>query len=366
MNNKRKHSATFPAVSPPASPAPPFSTAATRVSAQNYPRKRVSIAVCSLSMLLIYLHAMTLQISARYVGIEKHAVMQRSQHARYAWNSELCAHTAGQDFGTGTRRAFPVTGMILMGNVIFREPAREISEAIPLVIEERLERIEHSLNTLVEQSKSHLGIDTFCKDLSSPQGGGTTKDHESPSSFHTSRQHHRPQFCDGARRMPSYSRGYKIPTLLSFHSSQLFDCQAYNLTNVFFSTELKGGEDFFAAIETASDSDSPVDLSPRTCWTLQQAFVENFLRWIPLFPNDVMVKHLCNASKAEYIGNCPSTCLVMFIHAIGALSEDRSLYRVNAHDLAGFSYFIRAYKTLGSLPPASQEVTVIQCRILFA
>jgi hypothetical protein len=106
-------------------------------------------------------------------------------------------------------------------------------------------------------------------------------------------------------------------------------------------------------------------LSTRTCWTLQQAFAENFLRWIPLFPNEVMLKHLNIASKDGYAGNGASKCLVMFIHAIGALSEDRSLYK-NAHELAGFGYLVRAYKLLVTLPPSSPDITVVQCRILFA
>jgi hypothetical protein len=106
-----------------------------------------------------------------------------------------------------------------------------------------------------------------------------------------------------------------------------------------------------------------VNLSRPHLWRLQQSFVENVLKWLPLFDHETALNYL---QAAKYEVDSPSLCLVFLINAIGSLALDNSLYSEYLHELPGFSYYVRAFEIMKNFPSFTKDLCILQCRTLAA
>lgn len=88
------------------------------------------------------------------------------------------------------------------------------------------------------------------------------------------------------------------------------------------------------------------DLSPRTCWLLQQSFASNVLPWLPLFPQDHCVRNLEEAIFSGFDLDHPPSSLTLFVLAIGALIRRPDDTDDVVEGLAGIEYFHKGCKGL--------------------
>lgn len=124
--------------------------------------------------------------------------------------------------------------------------------------------------------------------------------------------------------------------------------------------EILQGNEFYAFVPTIEP-----DLSPRTCWLLQQSFATNVLPWLPLFQADYCVHHLEDATFHRFDPANPSSTLMLFLLAVGALLNRPNDTEDAVDRLAGMEYFYRGLKGLEIYNKSRRfDIVIIQCRIL--
>lgn len=149
----------------------------------------------------------------------------------------------------------------------------------------------------------------------------------------------------------------RMPNLFAFNGPDLW---RYDCTEDFFSDQLGSLSDM-RNVQIAE-----LDLSRPHLWRLQQSFVENVLKWFPLFDYETGSKHLQAAQTSKHELSSTSLCLVYLIYAIGSLALDSRLYVQSLDDLPGFAYYTKAFETMKDFPHFSTDICILQCRTLVA
>jgi hypothetical protein len=171
-----------------------------------------------------------------------------------------------------------------------------------------------------------------------------------------------PVAYDFAYRQTSTEGMTPRPSLTTFRAPPYIHVDSWDYTADFYDDEMLAGE------QLADQCDEVIhraaDLSRRTCRRLQQSFVENFLRWTPIFDQRTCVSALQQAENGAYSYSDTFTCLAFMILALGAISEDRN---EGPHDLTpGLEYFARGCQILERLSLRTGNLTTLQCRVLQA
>jgi hypothetical protein len=135
----------------------------------------------------------------------------------------------------------------------------------------------------------------------------------------------------------------------------------YNEGELYFQTEIRQG----ARLYGYTPSKAP-DTSPRICLKLQRLFATNVLPWIPLFDPEYCHQLVASASSNRFQNRNVSLALVMFIFALGAISNDDLNTGDSPEDFAGIEYFVQGYQIIDSNRAECNTITVVQCRILWA
>jgi hypothetical protein len=170
---------------------------------------------------------------------------------------------------------------------------------------------------------------------------------------------------DGNYAVPS---SYDVPKTHEIHLPELnlVNCVyplnqlVYDDMEEYLQREAIQGNKFYSYIPTAE-----VDLSPRTCWLLQQSFATNILPWLPLFQADQCVRHLEEAALNNYSVSNPSSLLTLFVLAIGAIISRPNDTEYAVERLAGMEYFYKGCKGLEAYGlRMDHDIPIIQCRIL--
>ena len=152
------------------------------------------------------------------------------------------------------------------------------------------------------------------------------------------------------------------PSLLTFRAPPYVSVESWDDTAEFYDDEILAGEELCDQFDELLAL--PIDLSKRTTRRLQQSFVENFLRWTPIFDQKTCVRAVDHASAANFSLNDPTTCLTFLLLALGAISEDRSESPDN--QMPGLDYFARGCQILERLALRTGSLTTLQCRVLQA
>jgi hypothetical protein len=152
------------------------------------------------------------------------------------------------------------------------------------------------------------------------------------------------------------------PSLLTFHAPSYIHYDGWDYTAEFYDDEISAGEQLCDQFEELLLQ--PIDLSRRTTRRLQQSFVENFLRWTPIFDQKTCVNALGTAAADNYLRQNPSTCLTYMLLALGAISEDRS--ETPENQTPGLEYLARGCSILERCSLRTGSLATMQCRLLQA
>jgi hypothetical protein len=112
------------------------------------------------------------------------------------------------------------------------------------------------------------------------------------------------------------------PSLTTFRAPPYIHVESWDYTADFYDDEIVAGEQL--ADQCDEVIHRPADLSKRMCRRLRQSFVDNFVRWTPIFDQRICVYALEQAESESFSYSNASTCLAYMILALGAVSEDRN------------------------------------------
>jgi hypothetical protein len=154
------------------------------------------------------------------------------------------------------------------------------------------------------------------------------------------------------------------PNLLTFccptFLSVLQEWDSWDDTEAFYDDQLSAGDDLFR--DTRDSQLRNVDLSRKTTLQLQQNFVENYLRWLPICDPQDCVHHVNQAYACNFDPSNLSSCFAMLLFALGRITEG-SIESYN-QDLPGLDYFARGNMMLDTVSVKSGCMTTMQCRLL--
>lgn len=167
---------------------------------------------------------------------------------------------------------------------------------------------------------------------------------------------------DFAYRQTSTEGMTPRPSLTTFRAPSYIHVESWDYTADFYDDEILAGE--LLADQCDETMQRPVDLSRRMSRRLQQSFVQNFLRWTPIFDQQTCVHALEQAESGGFAYSNAPTCLAFMILALGAISEDRNESPNNL--TPGLEYFARGTQTLERLSLRTGSLVTLQCRILQA
>lgn len=171
-----------------------------------------------------------------------------------------------------------------------------------------------------------------------------------------------PVTYDFAYRQTATESRTARPSLLTFRAPPYINVESWDFTREFYDDEILSGEHL--SDQLVALLDQPVDLSRRTTRRLQQSFVENFLRWTPIFDQKTCVTAVELATSHNFVGSSPSICLTFFLLAIGAITEDRGDHAKGT--LPGLDYFVRGCQSLERMSLRTGNLVTLQCRVLQA
>jgi hypothetical protein len=152
------------------------------------------------------------------------------------------------------------------------------------------------------------------------------------------------------------------PSLLHFRAPPYICVESWDYTALFYDDELMAGDQLCDRMDTLLLQ--PIDLSRHTVRRLQQSFVENFLRWTPIFDQQTCIQAVEQAMADGFSKSDASTCLVFFLLALGAVSEERN--ENLEEQTPGLDYFSRGSPILEKLSLRTGSLQTLQCRILQA
>lgn len=255
----------------------------------------------------------------------------------------------------------------------YREPVTAAANAALGKVDDRLDQIQDSLAALSEQLGTIARSSTAPSDSLEQQPSINFDPLFGLSPPGTSSFDLQNKVYQGKAGPPSYGSlstakpyGHRMPNLMSFVAPASLGPFSYDSSEQFFTGEVEQGNSLFECIEDALLADLPADFSPQTCWRLQRAFVGGFLRWMPIFDDDVCLEHVETASRCLFSNESASSCLTLFMFAIGAMAGDEHFYEEDPRQLPGFQYLALGYKILKNMRAPIGDILHLQCRTLLS
>ena len=194
-------------------------------------------------------------------------------------------------------------------------------------------------------------------------------DHGRPLSSSVERHEWNPRTLDwrGPPGLAGFRKGVEeaftaLPSLISFISPPYIHTNSWDDSAEFYREQIDCGQDLHQ--DTNRLLELIPDTSQRTIRRLQQSFVENFLGWTPIFEPATMVAAVTRACQQAFPADETSTCLTMFIFALGAVTLDTAWHTPSIP--AGLDYYAHASRFLERFSMLSGDITVFHCRILRA
>ncbi|KAH6680158.1 hypothetical protein B0J14DRAFT_633752 [Halenospora varia] len=244
-------------------------------------------------------------------------------------------------------------------NLWDREPVTAAATAALGKVDDRLDQIQDSIAALVEQVEN----------IRRPSTSGPLE-YSSPLAFSppnlSSFDAIRGTF-QGRAGPPSYGSvsttralGHRLPNLISFVAPASLGPFSYDYAEQFFTGEVEQGNALFECIEHFISNGISADFAPQTCWRLQRAFVSGFLRWMPIFDDETCLQHFQIASNNQFLDGSSSTCMTLFMLAIGSMAIDEHLYSEDPYQLPGFPYLALGYKILTGMRSPVGDIQQLQ------
>lgn len=165
---------------------------------------------------------------------------------------------------------------------------------------------------------------------------------------------------------PDNSKSYRMPNLLTFNPPPLLQSFYYDDSQTFFTGELDHGDGLLKHLHSPLNQVPSADLSSRNCWKLQQSFIGNFLRWVPIFDDETCLRHIQQARDCGYSEKSSDVCLTLLMYAIGAISSNERFYHGDTCSLPGYPYILLASKLLDQFRFSTRDITHLQCGVLLS
>lgn len=234
--------------------------------------------------------------------------------------------------------------------------------AIP-EIERRLSSIETKLNHLLVNNVSSPPNDLVKNGRLSPYAEGIVPDGITGPALSSSSPYgqmpvNSPMVGPGFRQTQSEAFAAR-PNLLTFCCPPFINSESWDDTELFYDDEIAAGEMLYCQCQ-AFLTVTP-NIQKAATRHLQQSFVLNFLRWIPIFDLKTCTDHVAQAFANDFSPG-PSSCLTLLLFAIGSISEDRNQSAGN--DLPGLDFFALGSQMLEGLSLRGGSLTSLQCRVL--
>ena len=109
-----------------------------------------------------------------------------------------------------------------------------------------------------------------------------------------------------------------------------------------------------------------LDLSPRLCARLLQAFARNVLTWFPIFDQESFSKLVAKSCTDPPDQSDPEMCLILLMLSLGDLSKADDLISDDPHEFPGLNYFLAACRTLNRDATLSYSLLETQCHVLIS
>lgn len=87
---------------------------------------------------------------------------------------------------------------------------------------------------------------------------------------------------------------------------------------------------------------------------------------MPIFDDETCLQHFQIASNNQFLDGSSSTCMTLFMLAIGSMAIDEHLYSEDPYQLPGFPYLALGYKILTGMRSPVGDIQQLQCRCLFS
>ncbi|KAH8602077.1 hypothetical protein B0O99DRAFT_129120 [Bisporella sp. PMI_857] len=241
---------------------------------------------------------------------------------------------------------------------------------------EALERLERRLGTLEEKvdlasAKDDSAIATHPSPFSHLSQHSQAIFSTSPTSNTEIQQQraaylHRASFTSSSHPLPEFSfrqtRGEAAvarPNLLAFACPPFINANSWDDTEEFYDDEIAANEQLQERMQAILLQ--PLDLSRKTTRYLQQSFVSNFLRWMPICDLQDCLNHVNQAYGCNFDSANLSSCFSLLIFAVGAVSDGHI-----GEELPGLDYFAQANKMLERMCIMTRSLLALQCRVIQA
>ncbi|KAJ9611496.1 hypothetical protein H2200_004680 [Cladophialophora chaetospira] len=131
---------------------------------------------------------------------------------------------------------------------------------------------------------------------------------------------------------------------------------------IYLEIEIRRGE---ALLSGPLASLQDLDLSPKTCWRLQQSFARGILPWCPFIDQEECARNVTRTCDLQFPQHDLETSLALFVLALGDISKQD--YRGDtANEFKGLDYFQLASSILSQPQHSAYSILAVQCRILKA
>lgn len=152
------------------------------------------------------------------------------------------------------------------------------------------------------------------------------------------------------------------PNLLAFACPTFINSESWDDTEEFYDDEISASEQLHLQMQATQLH--VLDLSRKTTRYLQQSFIDNFLRWIPICDLQECSDHINQAYSCNFDPSDPSSGFAMLVFAVGAVAEGR--IGTLDEELPGIDYFTEGNKMVDGMSLLTRSLMTLQCRIMQA
>ena len=149
--------------------------------------------------------------------------------------------------------------------------------------------------------------------------------------------------------------------LVGHEISPLLEPLQFDESEAFLVCEIAQGKRLYQAGNPGN-----LDLSPRLCARLLQAFARNVLAWFPIFDQESFSKLVAKSCTDLFDQSDPETCLILLMLSLGDLSKADDLTSDDPHEFPGLNYFLAASRTLNRDATLGYSLLETQCHVLIS
>ena len=224
-------------------------------------------------------------------------------------------------------------------------------------LEARLDRLEAKLDQSLNSNPAAASFKhmTFLTPASTPAS----------TPQHTETNPPTPLYAPAPTRLLGYDRmGLSLlvfARLAEHEVPPLLEPLQFNESESFLVREVAQGKCLYQAGDPGN-----LEISPRLCARLLQAFGRNVLTWFPIFDQESFSKLVAKSYTDLSDPSDPEKCLILLMLGLGDLSKADDLTSDDPHEFPGLNYFLAACRALNRDATLGYSLLETQCHILIS